>query len=140
MSFKLWIIKPEFQQLLAPLFGRCNYQHIVLLHGYLSNLSVRIKIGILFAINEAKEITKYPSELLEDTDLHCEICGKEGYEFKEHEYTLKLCIDHIRKLLKRNLSPKEFFSLYKKYPEMFLLHDDFYDPVTGEAIQPVEIE
>jgi hypothetical protein len=124
-------------------FKNCDIETDILLY-HIDNGKEKIVLcpnhSVLFAINEAEEITKYPSELPEDTDLHCEICGKEGYEFKEHEYTLKLCIDHIRKLLKRNLSPEEFFSLYKKYPEMFLLHDDFYDPVTGEAIQPVEIE
>ena len=98
--------------------------------------------SILFATNEISEdkIKKYPSELPENTDLHCEICGEEGYEFKEHKYSLKLCKKHIQKILKHSLSPGEFFILYEKYPDMFLLHDDFYNPKTGTAFQPIEIE
>lgn len=95
--------------------------------------------AVLFAIDEIKEeIKKYPSELSADVDLHCELCGKEGYVFKDYKHTLKLCIEHLRKILTHNLLPDEFFSLYKKYPDMYLLHGDFYDPITGKAIQPIK--
>lgn len=124
-------------------FKDCNIEENYLLY-HIDDGKEKIVLcpnhSIIFAINEAgEEIEKYPSELPEGTELHCELCGKAGYEFREDRYTLKLCKEHIKKILKRNLSPEEFFVLYKKYPDMFLLHDDFYDPATGEAMQPVEI-
>lgn len=39
--------------------------------------------------------------------------------------------------LNRNLSPEEYFTLHKKHPNMYLIHDDFYDPETGVALQPL---
>lgn len=85
-----------------------------------------------------EEVDMYLSQLSAGTDLHCEICGNEGVQFKEFKYAVKLCDKHLEKLIKRNLAPEEFFVLYKKYPDMYLIHDDFYDPATGIAFQPVE--
>lgn len=96
--------------------------------------------AIMYFLDMLKEedIQKYPSELPEGTELHCEICGKEAVQFKEFKHTLNLCDEHLEKINKRNLNREEFFILYNKYPDMYLIHDDFYDPDTGVAFQPVE--
>lgn len=95
--------------------------------------------AILYAFGEISEkIEKYPSEV-SDSDLCCELCGNKGYVFKDNNHSLKLCSEHLQKILTYNLSPKEFFALYEKYPDMYLLHEDFYDVTTGKAIQPIKI-
>ena len=57
---------------------------------------------LIYFLGTIKEdtIEKYPSELPEDTKLHCEICGKEGVQFEEFEDTLELCDKHLGKLIK----------------------------------------
>lgn len=77
---------------------------------------------------------------LSDTNITqiCEICGEEAVLYKEYEAEMKLCNNHLHRLIKRNLSPEDFKILYNRYGNIFLLHDDFYDAETGESFQPVE--
>ena len=42
------------------------------------------------------------------------------------------------KLFRHELTPEEFMVLDRHHHWEFLLHDDFYDPGTGEALQPME--
>lgn len=96
---------------------------------------------IMFVLDMIKEdIEKYPTELEKDTDLACDICGKEGYVFFDGKETVNVCKEHLSKLVRHDLKPDEFFVLYKEHPDMYLLHDDFYDPETGESFQPVPLD
>lgn len=70
--------------------------------------------------------------------IKCELCNCDGFNFDCYDMRVNLCMHHIKKMLMLNLSPYEFEKLYRKHPRAFLLHDDFYDPNTGEAFQSME--
>ena len=76
-----------------------------------------------------------------DLNLIDDITGEHGaVEYKsDHEsYTLER--ETMLRLIAHDLDCDEYFALAKKYgADMFHLHDDFYDPDTGEAEQPVLI-
>ena len=56
--------------------------------------------------------------------------------FKSGNETYQLEKDAMLRLLAHGLTSKEYFVLSKKYgDDKFMLHDDFYDPDTGEAFQ-----
>lgn len=78
----------------------------------------------------------------ERTDHHkCECCYDEHtIEYKDKEATFYLCKNHLTNLIDLNLSPKDFFTLYSRVGDVYILHDDFYHPETGEAFQPRERE
>lgn len=81
---------------------------------------------------------KYPSEA--SGSHSCEVCGKgEAYSYIEENIELHLCGEHLKKLLRHDLEPKAFKILYRKVGSIFSLHDDFYDPDTGIAIQPLPL-
>ena len=67
-----------------------------------------------------------------------DITGKKGavkYEAEGESYTLEK--ETMERLILCNLTPEEYFALAEKYsPHNFCLHDDFYDPIDGCAIQP----
>lgn len=73
-----------------------------------------------------------------ESDGKCDLCDKEKIYFKDSGIIFDVCREHADKLIMRNLSPEEFEKLYQKHPGAYLLHDDFYDPETGVAFQPVE--
>mgnify|MGYP007107629128 CR=1 FL=1 len=101
--------------------------------------------SIMYALNESKLTYKegYPlkSEIKEKTT--CSYCNNQAIKMIEHLPTEQdtqwmLCKTHFKKLLKHSLSPKEFHQLYNQYGDVYLLYDDFYDPETGIAFQPIE--
>lgn len=67
----------------------------------------------------------------------CEICGNEAIKFNDGKYTMYLCPEHFRSLHLLCLDAPSFFKLRKGRENMFLLHDDFYDQITGKALQPI---
>ena len=75
----------------------------------------------------------------------CEICGHElQWELKDmydEKCIYKLCSNCLFKLVNLMLSKKEFFKLLKNghTTDEHLLHGDFYDENSGEALQPTEI-
>lgn len=73
------------------------------------------------------------------TDKHtCQCCQEENtIEYKDSDVVFYLCTKHLHDLIDRNLSPKDFKTLYEEVGNVYILHDDFYDPETGEAFQPV---
>lgn len=77
-----------------------------------------------------------PSEI--KPDGKCDLCEKDKIFFQDSGTILDVCKKHAHKLILRNVSPEEFKILYKKHPDAFLLHDDFYDPETGVSFQPVK--
>ena len=80
-------------------------------------------------------------EKLENTNqFSCDISGKIGaicFKSDNEEYILEKEI--MMRLLRHSLKPDEFFVLAEKYDyNNYMLHDDFYDFETGEAIQPMD--
>lgn len=71
----------------------------------------------------------------------CEACGEEGFTIVFSDGPtpkIELCEEHFKAIVKRALKPDEYFRLHEKYGDIFLLHDDFYDPDSGIAVQPAE--
>lgn len=60
----------------------------------------------------------------------------EGDDENEKEY--RLCMNCLSRLVRHSLSKKEFRSLIRNGHSVreHLLHGDFYDPKTAEAMQP----
>ncbi len=65
----------------------------------------------------------------------CELCSEPAIMLQDWNATVFLCNNHLRSLIKLKLKPAEFFNLYNKHGIFHLIHDDFYDIVTGEALQ-----
>lgn len=68
----------------------------------------------------------------------CECCGKSETYIINYggDGDILLCLEDIIAFLEFRLAPVKFKALYEKYPNHYMLHDDFYDAVTGEALQP----
>lgn len=67
----------------------------------------------------------------------CSLCKEQAIIFDDYDATYELCSSHMEKLIRKNLTTREFSELYLKHRNTFLLHDDFYDS-KGKAIQPME--
>jgi len=65
-----------------------------------------------------------------------DLSGVPGFEYRTDEITLVLSRDELYRFLRHDLRPDEYFTLAEKYGVFFEIHDDFYDEVTGVAIQP----
>lgn len=66
------------------------------------------------------------------------ITGKPGVIYKTHQAEVHVTFQELRRIVYRNLKPHEFKVLYRIHGDIHELHDDFYDPDTGEAFQPVQ--
>jgi len=64
------------------------------------------------------------------------ICGEPSLIYQTAYARAPLNAGQIRRLTMRNLTAEEFHALYARLGDIFELHDDFYDPKTGEAFQP----
>jgi hypothetical protein len=95
---------------------------------------------------EKPEVIPLPSQL-EHLPGACDACG-EGHEtvlYQTINYggdllNINLCRTHLHRLFAKKLEPDAFKALYKKYGEFHEIHDDFYDPDSGIALQPMEIK
>jgi hypothetical protein len=74
----------------------------------------------------------------------CEVCedGEIQWEIKDvynKKVVYKICSNCLSPLTNCSLSPEQFFNLIKNGHKSseFLLHGDFYDEETGEALQPI---
>lgn len=76
-------------------------------------------------------------ELLEPTDQTSVISGEPALRYKTSSCDVPLTAQEIHSLVMKNLSKEQFFALKKVTGDFFEIHDDFYDPETGEALQPI---
>lgn len=65
------------------------------------------------------------------------LSGKPGYRYRDSDVGFILTKDELFRFIERDLTPDEYFKLRDKFGMFFMIHDDFYDEETGEAIQPV---
>lgn len=76
---------------------------------------------------------------INNPDFIDDITGKAGavkYTCGNEEYYLER--RSMMRLVSHNLRPREYFALVKKYgADKFMLHDDFYWPTDGTAMQPL---
>ncbi len=68
----------------------------------------------------------------------CDITGRpDAVKYVSFNETYCLTESVLLRLLNFNLHPDEYRALVSKYSvNNWLLHDDFYDRITGEALQP----
>jgi hypothetical protein len=64
------------------------------------------------------------------------ISGAPAIIVRTHDLELPLTVDEYAGLVGCELEPHEFEALLARYGSFFEIHDDFYDPETGEAWQP----
>jgi hypothetical protein len=69
-------------------------------------------------------------------DTKSVISGEPGILFRTSEVSTSMTVGELRRLVFRSLRPEEFKALKEKHGIFFEIHDDFYDPETGEALQP----
>lgn len=72
-------------------------------------------------------------------DYICEITKTKGavlYETTQERYILRN--DIMLRLICRKLTPTEYYSLVETHgDDAYMLHEDFYDPSSGFAFQPI---
>lgn len=64
------------------------------------------------------------------------ISNEPALVYKTHQVEVALTSGEIYRLVMRSLQPEEFFALRKHTGDFFEIHDDFYNPRTGTALQP----
>lgn len=79
-----------------------------------------------------------PLELKPKEGVKSVISGGPAVVYRADDYEIPMTPDELFRFAKRHLRPEEFFVLLKQYGIMHEIHDDFYDPDTGEAFQPMD--
>ncbi|MFZ3584426.1 hypothetical protein ACOI1H_20015 [Loktanella sp. DJP18] len=74
-------------------------------------------------------------DLLPTSERSC-ISNDRGLRYTTNEFSEVLTADEIIRLTMRMLRPDEFFILLAASGPVWEIHDDFYDPETGIALQP----
>lgn len=65
------------------------------------------------------------------------ISGQPAVIYRADDYEIPLTPDELFRFVKHDLEPKEFFKIRDHFGDLHEIHDDFYDPDTGEAFQPM---
>jgi len=86
-------------------------------------------------------MAKHTRKLKKMAEEQCEACKENKAQTTVEVYGDKpyiLCMNCQSDIVNTCLSPKQFKNLLKNghEPEEFLLHGDYYDEETGEALQP----
>ena len=66
-----------------------------------------------------------------------DLSGKPAILYRAHDYEICLTQDEMLRYIGKDLKPEEYRKLRDKHGDHFEIHDDFYDPDTGEALQPI---
>ena len=64
------------------------------------------------------------------------LSGRAGYRYSDSDVDMILERDELDRFIRCDLTPEEYFKLRDTYGIFFMIHDDFYDEETGEALQP----
>lgn len=65
------------------------------------------------------------------------LSGQPGFLYRNHELQFALTGEELQRFVSHSLGAEEFFKLYRAFGEFHEIHDDFYDPDTGDLLQPV---
>lgn len=68
-----------------------------------------------------------------------DISGKPAILYRSSDLELVLTVPEWVAMVGNELEPHQFFALRERFGDFFEIHDDFYDPDTGEASQPREM-
>lgn len=71
-------------------------------------------------------------------DALSDISGGPCIVYRSDEVTVHMTVAELRRMVCKSLRPEEFKALHAKHGSFFEIHDDFYDPSTGEAFQELE--
>ena len=66
------------------------------------------------------------------------ISGQPGFLYRNHVLQIALTSAEMHRFACHALRPDEFFKLYRALGEFHEIHDDYYDPHTGKAFQPLD--
>jgi hypothetical protein len=65
------------------------------------------------------------------------ISGEPAVVYRADGNTIPMTVEELLRFIRHDLRPEEFRVLFAKYGGIHEIHDDFYDPRTGEAFQPI---
>jgi hypothetical protein len=68
------------------------------------------------------------------------LSGEPGFLYRNHVLQIALTGAELQRFACHALLPEEFFKLYRALGEFHEIHDDFYDPDTGKAYQPLRTQ
>ncbi|MBU9200016.1 hypothetical protein KTD31_01185 [Burkholderia multivorans] len=68
--------------------------------------------------------------------LLSEISDEPAIRYRTQDVTLHLTPGELQRIVMRSLTPAELFALRAAHGDFFEIHADFYDPVSGHALQP----
>ena len=69
-------------------------------------------------------------------DLHSILSGGPAVLFRADDLEIPLTPGELGRLAARTLTPAEYTALGTRFGMFFDIHEDCYDPETGESIQP----
>ena len=75
-------------------------------------------------------------------DFVDDVTGEKGaVKFESYDEVYVLEKERMLRLISHNLEPEEYFALAEKYgANKYMIHEDFYDEIDGEALQPVILD
>jgi len=104
-------------------------------------IEIASKDGVLrMDMNQAAIASHLENLALGEPFVQSDLSGHPGYEYRSSEVTLALTRDELYRLMRHNLSPKEFFLLAEKFGVFFETHDDFYDENSGRSTHYCDAE
>ena len=69
-------------------------------------------------------------------DLASELSRQDAVWYRSHDVTLCLTLEELERLVMLRLTRDEYMTLQSRHGIVFEWHEDFYDPDSGEALQP----
>lgn len=71
-------------------------------------------------------------------DCFSDISGGIAVRYHDHDGSVSLTPQELMRMAGLRLYPYEYFLLFAKHGMRHQWHEDFYHPITGEALQPRE--
>lgn len=81
-----------------------------------------------------------PLDLVPSADVRSVISGRPAVTFRSDDLVIEMTPAELLRFLSRDLRPGEYFKLRDHAGMFFEIHDDFYDDLSGEALQPMRTE
>jgi len=78
-----------------------------------------------------------PLELRPVPGVQSVISGEPAVVYKADGNEIPLTPEELLRFIRHDLHPEEFRRLHEKYGQIHEIHEDFYEPETGAAWQPI---
>jgi hypothetical protein len=102
---------------------------MVALQGSMPDLPGRFPTGDVFN----------PHDLTPIDGVFSMLSGEPAVIYRTDEMEIPLSVDELVRFMAHDLKPSEFRVLIEHFGEFHEIHDDFYDPDTGESLQPIRV-